>query len=176
MKQFSKNEKILGLIVLALLFMFIFNALIISPLREKLKTIEQDIARLKLTIRKYSKLELERDPLLKEYKNIERYLSLKGSEDEKITAVLSKVENEAHNAKVTIVDLKPDTAVRSKGFPVTYRIQLNAEADIVKLVNFIYSLENADILLKIDKLNLSVKDEATGIMRLDTAILGVSFS
>lgn len=174
MRQLSKNEKILGGVVLFLLFGFIFTQLIIVPLREKLSAVEQDIAGAKLLIRKYSGLEEEKDFLLKEYKKIERYLSLKGSDDEKMTAVLSKVESEAAKAGLTIVDMKPDASLKTKSSPSIYRIQLNAEGDIAKIFNFIYSLENTEILFKVDKVNLSVKDETTGAIKLEASILGIS--
>lgn len=176
MRTFRKNEKALGLIILVLLFIWFLNSFIIAPLRERLNTTEQDISRAKLVIRKYFELEQKRESILRDYKNIERYLNFKGSEDEKTTAILSKIEAEAHGAGLTILDLKPDTALKPKIFPTTYRIQLSAEADIPKVFNFIYNLENSDILFKIEKLNLSVKDENTGTIRLDANILGISFS
>ena len=40
-------------------------------------------------------------------------------------------------------------------------------------MNFIYSLENADLLIRIEKFNLALKDENTGIMKLEASIIGV---
>lgn len=176
MRQLSKKEKILCGAVIFLLFGFIFTELVIAPLREKLSAVEREIDGAKLLIRKYSGLEGQKDFLLKEYRSIERYLSLKGSDDEKMTAVLSKVESEAAKAGLRIIDMKPDTSFKAKSVTAIYRIQLNAEGDITKIFNFIYSLENTDILFKVDKMNLSVKDETTGALKLEAGILGISIS
>lgn len=176
MIQLKKNEKILGFIVFLLLFLYIFNTYIVSTLREKFNSTETDITRSQMLLRKYSGLEKQRPVFLKEYKKIERYLNFKGSDDVKMATLLSKIESEARNAGITIVDMKPEVTQRPKIPPIVYRIQLNAEGDMTKIVNFIYNLENTDILFKIDKLTLSVKDEDTGIIKLDAKILGVSIS
>lgn len=176
MRQLNKNEKILSAVVGSLLFIFIFNIIIIKPLKEKLNTAEDEILHSQLLIRKYLEIEQQKDTLVKENKKIERYLTLKGSSDEKLTAILSKIEAEARKSGLVIVDMKPDTSQKSKSLPEIYRIQLNAEADLSKIFNFVYGLENSDILFKVEKLNLSVKDESTGVMKIESNILGVAIS
>ena len=92
-----------------------------------------------------------------------------------MAAVLSRIEQEASSAGLTIVDMKPDSAQPDpKAEPSILRVQLNAEADISKIMSFIYSLENADLLIRIEKFNLALKDENTGIMKLEASIIGVS--
>ncbi len=176
MRQLNKIEKILTAVIVILVIIFIFNQIIISPLQEKLSGAEQDIMRAQLLVRKYFELEQRKEGLLKENKRIERYLSLKGSDDEKMTIVLSRIEAEARKAGLVIIDMKPDTAQRLKSVPVVYRIQLNAEAEMEKIFNFVYNMENAGILFKFDKLNLSIKDETTGIIKIEATILGISIS
>lgn len=176
MKQLNKKEKILTIVVVILVVIFMFNRMIISPLREKLSTAEQDIKRAQLLVRKYFELDQKKDSLLKENKKIARYLSLKGSDDERMTVILSRIESEARKAGMVIIDMKPDTAQRLKSLPVVYRIQLNAEADMEKIFNFVYNMESADILFKFDKFNLSIKDETTGIIKIEATILGIAIS
>ncbi len=176
MRQLNRNEKILGVIVLVSLFIFMFNSLIINPLREKLSTVEQDLIHSQLLIRKYLELEHQKDFLLTENKKIERYLNLKGSNDEKMGAIISKIEVEARKAGLVITDMKPAIFQESKSLLKVYHIQLNAEADITKIVNFVYNLENADILFKFDKFNLSIKDANTNVIKIEANILGIIIS
>jgi len=177
MKQFTKNERILIFIIGALLFIFVFNSLIIAPLRGKLKETEEDIARLQLLLRKYSGLENEKELIVKAYKQIERYLSLQGSDDEKMTLILSRIESEARKNELTIVDMKPDVSnlkLKSKDAAAARLIRMNAEADIRKILNFLQGLENAEIFLTVDKIILSVKDEETRVMKFEAVIMGIS--
>lgn len=176
MRKFSRNEKILGAAVLAVLFVYLFNLLVFTPLRDKFGALEENVNRSELSLRKYLELERRRDFLLGEYKNIEKYLSLKGSSNENITAILTKIEALARKAGLTILDMKPEASAKEGEASGVYHFQLNAEGELKKMVNFIYSLEDAEILLKIDRLNLSVKDENTGVMKLESLILGVVVS
>jgi hypothetical protein len=101
-------------------------------------------------------------------------LSLKGTDDEKMTLILSRIESEARKAGLTIIDMKSDASKsKTKSLTPVFRIRLNAEADMPKIVAFIYGLENTDIFLKVDRVTISVKDEETGAMKLEAIILGI---
>ncbi len=177
MKQLTKNEKILVSVIVILIFIFVFNGLIIKPLREKLSKAGEDVNRLQLLQRKYIGLESQREAIAAAYMQVDRYLSLKGTEDEKMTLILSKIESEARKAGLIIIDMKSDSAKsKTKSLTPVYRIRLNAEADMPKIVSFINGLENADIFLKLDKVNISVKDEETGAMKLEAIVLGISIA
>ena len=175
MKKLNKNEKTLVIVTSALAFVYLFNFLIFSPLREKFGGLEENISRSELQLRRFQELERKRDYLLAQYQDIEKYLSLKGSPNEKITAILSKIESETRKAGLTVLDMKPDASSTQLVSEGIYRIQLHCEGDVKKIFNFIYSLENADVLFKIDRLNLSLKDETSGIMKLEAGILGITF-
>ncbi len=175
MKQLTKNERTLVSVIVILLFVFMFNSLIIAPLRENLNKTNEDIERLWVLFRKYTGLEKEKSSITSAYKQIERYLGFNGTEDEKTTLILSRIEAEARKAGLTIIDMKPDTAkTKNKSSSSVFRVRLNAEAEMPKIFRFLYSLENTDIFLKVDKVNLSIKNEETGIMKMDVVILGIS--
>ena len=176
MKKLNKNEKTLVMVTSAVAFVYLFNLLIFSPLRGKFGGLEDNISRSELMLRRYQELERKRDYLLAQSQDIEKYLALAGSPNERITAILSKIESETRKAGLTVLDMKPDassTALVGEGI---YRVQLHCEGDVKKIFSFIYSLENADVLFKIDRLNLSLKDETSGIMKLEAGILGITFS
>ncbi len=175
MKQLTKNERTLVSVIVILLFVFMFNVLIIAPLRENLNKTNEDIERLWVLFRKYTGLEKEKSSITSAYKQIEPYLGFTGTEDEKMTLILSRIETEARKAGLTIIDMKPDAAkIKMKSSSSVFRVRLNAEAEMPKIFSFLYSLENTDIFLKVDRINLAVKNEETGIMKMETIILGIS--
>lgn len=175
MRQLNKNEKILAGAVAVSLLAMVLKLLVIEPVLTKFKNTGDEINAFTLAIKKYSALEAHKDFILGEYKKIEPYLNFKGSPEEKMAAVLSRIEQEASSAGLTIVDMKPDSAQSgSKTGLLVFRVQLNAEADISKIMSFIYSLENADLLIRIEKFNLALKDENAGTMKLEASIIGIS--
>lgn len=175
MISLGKREKILAAAVAGLLLVFSFKVLIFGPLSEKLSLVRQDIERSELAIRKYMELLQHREEILKGQKQIDRYLNFRGSDEEKMTEALSRIEKQARQAGLSIQDLNPQPAIAgAKGAPGVYRVQLRAEGSLEKIFEFIYNLENTDILFKINKLGLSAKDEEAKTIKLDASILTVS--
>lgn len=175
-KTLNKRQKVLVLIIAALSLLFIFKLLIFDPLREKLSSVEYEIKRAQLVVRKYLELGQHQKEILEGQKQIERYLNLKGSDDEKKATILSRIEAEARKAGLLILDMNPVGAPDLKAMPVIYRVQLRAEADMAKACDFIYNLENADILFKIEKIDLSAKEGNPKVLKIEASILGISLS
>lgn len=172
----GKREKILVIVTAALLLLFMFKLLIFNPLLDKLSAVKLQIERSQLGIRKYLELAQQKDKIMQAKKQIERYLNLTGSHEQKISLILGKIEAEARNAGLSILDMNPQDMPKTSALPAVYRVQLRGEADIHAFFNFIYNLENADILFKVDKISLSAKDETTGFLKIDVNIIAVSFS
>ncbi len=175
-KKLGKREKILAIAVGALALAFMFKLIIFNPLLEKMSSVKLDIERQQLGIRKYLELVQQKEDILKAQKQIERYLSLKGTDEAKMGVILSKIEALARQSGLSILDLNPQASVNPQAMPKTFHVQLRAEADVKKFFDFIYNLENSDILFKIDKLNLSSKDETSGVLKIEVNILAVSLS
>lgn len=174
--KLDKREKILVVVSAVLLLLLLFNLFIFKPLRERFNSVTHEIERAQLAIHKYSQLRQHQEEIIKGQKQIERYLSLKGSDEEKMAQVMSKIEAEARKSGLSILDMNPAAGgPKAKSAPIVYRIQLRAEAEgMQKIIDFIYELENADILLKIDKFNLSVKDESAKVLKIEASILGIA--
>lgn len=173
-RKFNKREKILSVIIAVLLLLFLIKVLIVGPIINKLSSTRDDIERMQLAIRKYLAVEQEKDIILKEEKRIAKYLALKGSDEEKMAAVLSRVEQEARKSGLSIQDMSPGNISGSGSMPSIYSVQLRAEADLEKAFDFIYNLENAEILFKIERINLSAKDESGKLLKIEASILGIS--
>lgn len=177
MRELQKKEKMLAGVVLALSFAFAFNLLILKPLREKLSLVDEEIGREELVFRKYSGLEKKKDSLLTVYKKIEPYLGFKGSDNEKTAAILSSIEAEARKSGLVIVDMKPIEGTKGRAGAVSiYRVQLSAEADMAKITAFLHGLGNAGILFNVERLSVVIKDEGTGVMKMDTVIAAISLA
>ncbi len=176
MKKFNDNEKKLVIVVLGVCALFFVN-LLVSKLGEKFSNIDKSINRSELVIRKYWELEKNRNKILDQYKKIEKYTNLKGSDNEKMAAVLGRVEKEARKAGLIVIDMKPETLPKNKSYnTLIYKIQFNAEGDVAKLMDFLYGISNADVFFNVEKMNLSLKNEKIGLIRIESVIIGISLS
>lgn len=175
MRELNSKEKILIASIGVLLVLFLLKVFILGPIYDKTSAYSGEIAQAKLTIRKYMALEHNRTEILKAQKQIAGYSSLKGSDEEKSAMVMSKIEAEARKSKLQILDMNSAGSTKIKGGVTIYRVNLSSEGQLRNLLDFISGVEGANILLQIEKISLAVKDEATGLLKIDAVILGIAF-
>jgi len=175
MRKLNSKEKILLVIIGLLALLFIIKKFILDPIYEKTANYSEEIQQSKLAIRKYLALENNRPEILKAQKQIEGYSSLMGSDEDKSAKIMSKIEAEARKAKLQILDMNFAGSSKAKGGVNLYRISLRSEGQLKNAVDFISGIENADILLHVEKIAISAKDETASVLKVDLTILGISF-
>ncbi|MBU4252658.1 MAG: hypothetical protein KKC39_02985 [Candidatus Omnitrophica bacterium] len=176
MRKLNNSEKILAAAIGAMLILLALKIFVLGPIYDKTGIYSGEIEQAKLTIRKYMALEHNRTEILKAQKQIEGYSSLKGSDEDKSAMVMSKLEAEARRSKLQILDMNSAGVTKVKGGVTLYRINLNAEGQLKDFLDFIAGIEGANILLQVEKITLAVKDETTGLLKIDVVILGVAFA
>jgi len=175
MKKLKSKEKILLIVVGILSVSFVVKSFVLGPIYEKIGTYADVIEQSKMEIRKYLALEHNRIGILKAQKQIEGYSSLKGSDEDKSAMIMSKIEAEARKSKLQILDMNFAGSSMAKGGVGLYRINLRSEGQLTSVLDFISGIERANILLHVEKIALSVKDEAGSLLKIDATILGISF-
>ncbi|MEI6831676.1 MAG: hypothetical protein WCK61_03110 [Candidatus Omnitrophota bacterium] len=176
MRKLNSKEKILAASILALLILLMLKIFVLGPIYDKTSIYSGEIKQGKVAIRKYMALEHNRTEILKAQKQIEGYSSLKGTDEEKAAMVISKIEAEARKSNLQILDMNSGGLTKVKGGVTLYRINLSADGQIKNLLDFIAGLEGANILLQVEKLTVSVKDEGMGLLKIDLIILGIAFA
>jgi len=177
MRKLNNKEKGLLIAIGLLSALFLIKVFILGPIYEKISIYSDEIDKSRMAIRKYLALENNRTEILKAQKQIGGYSSLKGSDEDKSAMVMSKIEAEARKSKLQILDMNSIGSSKVKGGVVTlYRVSLRAEGQLNNILDFISGVEGADILLQVEKIALSAKDETGSVLKIDATILGVSFS
>lgn len=175
MRKLNSKEKILLVVIGLLALLFIIKKFILDPIYEKTAIYTEEIQQSKMAIRKYLALENNRPEILKAQKQIEGYSSLRGSDEDKSSKVMSKIEAEARKSKLQILDMNSAGSSKAKGGVNLYRVNLRSEGQLKNILDFISGIENADILLHAEKIAISTKDETGSILKADVTILGISF-
>lgn len=175
MRKLNNKEKILVAVIGVLLTLVGFKVFVLGPTFDKMSIYSQEIEQDKVAIRKYMALGHNRTEILKVQKQIEGYLCLKGSDENKSAMVASKIEAEARRSNLQIWDINSTGMTKVKGGVTFYRINLSAEGQLKNFLDFISGIEGANILLRIEKVALAVKEETMGLLKIDAVILGISF-
>ena len=176
MRKLNSKEKILAVSVGLLLTIFALKNFVLGPIYDKTTAYGQQIEQSQMAIRKYMVLEKNRSEIIKAQKQIEGYSSFKGSDDDKLSMIMSKVELEARKSKLQILDMSPAGTSKTKNGMTVYRMSMRAEGQLKNVLDFMAGIEGASILLQVEKIALSDKDETGSVLKIDTTILGVSFS
>ncbi|MDD5108530.1 MAG: hypothetical protein PHC29_03360 [Candidatus Omnitrophica bacterium] len=177
MRKLNTKEKLLSICIGLLLGLFVIKTFVLGPIYEKTAVFTEEIEQSKMAIRKYVALEANRTEILKAQKQIEGYSSLRGSDEEQSAMVMSKVEAEARKSKLQILDMNFVGSSKVKGGVVNlYSVSLRAEGQLKNVLDFISGIEGANILLQVEKITLSAKDDMGTILKIDATISGVSFS
>ena len=176
MRKLNSKERILAISIGVLLVLLVLKVFVLGPIYEKTSVYSGEIEQGKVAIRKYMALEHNRAEILKAQKQIEGYSSLKGSDEDKSAMVMSKIEAEARRAKLQILDMNSAGVTKVKGGVTLYRMNLSAEGQLKNFLDFISGIEGANILLQVEKITLSVKDESIGLLKIDMVILGIAFA
>ncbi|OQB14137.1 MAG: General secretion pathway, M protein [Candidatus Omnitrophica bacterium ADurb.Bin205] len=176
MKKLNPREKMFLGIVAGVFVIFALNQLIFKPIGEGMRQAESEIDMFKMSIKKYMALDLNRAQILKAQKQIQGYLGLKGQPEDKVAQLMSAIEIEARKSGMQILDMSSAGEVKTKTKVLIYRIQMRCEGDINKIMNFIRGIETSGILMKVEKVAISAKDESGKVLKFDASILGVSFT
>ncbi len=160
----SKREKIIFYCALIFLSVTVADRFIISPIFHKMQTLNKETNETKTAIRKDLHILVHKDRILSDSKKHKNLLSSLMSDEEEMTSILKEIENLANKSGIYLVDMKPgglaDIEVSKK-----YTVNLNCEAQMEQLMEFMYSVEKSDKLLTIERYQISPKSRDSSVAR-----------
>jgi Tfp pilus assembly protein PilO len=94
------------------------------------------------------------------------------SDDEQVTQVLKELESLASKSSVYLVDMKPG-GIKESGSSKRILINLNCEAQMEQLVDFMYNMENSSSLISIEKYQLTPKAKESSVAKCNISVYKV---
>ncbi|MBN2119668.1 MAG: hypothetical protein JW734_01255 [Candidatus Omnitrophica bacterium] len=160
--RLSKREKMVLYGASFFIFLAFLDRAIIAPSLSKMETQENEIREKKLVIRKDLRIITLKDSIEEESKKYQTYFQQTGSIEEERTAVLKEVENLASESGVYLAYIRPQDIISEGPFKKIV-INLNCEAEMPRIVGFLYAIESSTRLLTIDSYVISPKTEESSI-------------
>lgn len=172
MKKINKREKILIYFIAALISFFLIERFLFSGLRGKSKAASQQIKVEEARLKSGLDIQKRKDKILAECKELKPYLEkVDGMSDQEVFAkFLKEAEKIAQDAGVSIVNLAPQSEVKEDGDYKKYDAEFRAEGSLTQIFNFVYKIQNSTLLIKLDRLSLSPKDEQASVMKIEAII------
>ena len=171
--KFTRREIQVFYFCVSLLLLFILDRLIFRPLAGKITSLVQEIHATEAKLARGLRTERQKDLILKQYGAYEDYLKLKGSDEEIVSAFLSEIERLSRDAGISVSDIKP-RGTKELGLYKEYTIEVRCDASLKDLVKFLYRMNDSKLLLKVNKLSLSLADENSELLKTSMVITGIA--
>lgn len=167
--RLSKREKLIFYGAAFFISLTVLDRLIVSPVSGKIKLLDKQIKEKEYTIKNNIELLARKDRIITESKKYSSFLNGAQPQEELVTSVLKEIESLANKSSVYLIDIKP-AGFKDSGTVREYAVSLNCEAQMEQLVEFMYSIENSNQMLAIDKYQLSPKAKESSLARCSMTV------
>lgn len=169
--KISTRKKILIYITSGIVGVFLMERLFFSSLRSKAKNLNQQIKVEEANLKIGLEIQKRKTMALKDYQEYRSFLSAtEKSEKELFTGFLREIENLAQQTGLSILNLTPQNEPKNFKDYKKYEADLRAEASLENLFKFLEKLSNNSMLIKLEKLALTPKDEKAAVLKLDATV------
>ncbi len=171
--RLSKREKAILYVSVIFVSLCLVDRLMVAPSFARMRWLDEEIKKNKLIIKKNLHFLSLRNKINLETKKYSSYFSKERSPDEEMNSLLKLIEDLARRAYVDLIYIKP-AGFKSEKMQERYYIDLTCQGDMLKVVNFIYRVENSNKLLSIEKLAISPDSEGSSLVQCRITISKIS--
>jgi len=123
-------------------------------------------------IEKNLRILAQKDRIVAESSKYSPFLSSPNTEEEEITSILKEIETLANKSSVYLVDMKP-AGLKTSGLSKKYMINLSCEAQMEQLFEFMYNIENSDLLLLIERYQIGPKSAESSVAKCGMSVVKI---
>jgi len=171
----SKREKKFFYAALFAISVIFIDRLIISPVIMRIDTLNKEIYQKQSAINKYLLILAQKEKIKQWTNKLSVFLDNLNKPSDDITSVLKEIEKLANKSAVYLVDMKPG-GVHQQGAFKKYVVNLNCEAQMQQLVEFMYNIESSYHLLTIEKYEITPKSKESGVASCAMTVVKISAS
>lgn len=165
LSNLSKRERYILYISLMVISLALLYNFLIEPLVQRWVKVNEGVIRKEMKLERNLKIISEKETVLKEYKEYAKRVKAKGSDEEEIATLLREVETVAARTSVRLTNVNKPRPVKNMKFYKLYSLEVELEAPIRPLTEFIYQLEKSPQILKVRQLRLSARGSQSSSLR-----------
>ncbi len=161
--RLSKRDKTILYVVSFFIIIILFERIFIHPIYSRFRSLNKEIKEKESSIAKGLRILAQKDKIQNEINKYSSYVNSYRSEEEAITSLLKEIENLANKGSLYIVDMKPQGVKEDKEKTKKYVVTLTCEGQMEQVMDFMYNVENSQILLVIEKYQINPKTKESSI-------------
>ena len=167
--RLSKREKAVLYGAAIVVSLTALDRLVIFPIFYKMEELGQEIKDSEAGIKKSLHILTYKDKIMAASIKYKTYIKAARSVEEEMTTFLKEVENLASANSVYLIDMKPGEVAEGAASK-KYLLNVNCEAQLEQLVEFMYNVERSDKLLTIEKYKINPKSKESSVARCSISI------
>ena len=164
--KFSKREKTVLTVSIVFILLAFLDRAVMTPIIDKMDSFEEEIKATEYEMAKNSKILGQSGRIEKEEKKYSSFIKTAESDEEETAGLLRVVENLASRSEVYLVDLKP-AGIEEVGDVRKFVVNLSCEAQMDKMLSFIYAIENSEILMHVAAFSMNPKSRDSDVNRCE---------
>ena len=149
----SKNTGPLMYIAGILAGLYLIYNFVVTPITLKLESMDNTIQMQEVKLKKNLEIAGKKGAIDSEYTKHSGRLRQEKTDEEELTSLLSNIELVAQGIPISIEDMKP-RPIKEIDFYKRLAIDIEVEAKMSEITEFIYNLQNEPYLLKIERLRI----------------------
>ncbi len=174
LSRLSVREKYILYAAVSFVSLTLVDRLIVVPISQKLRTLKSQIEKTEQRVREDLHVLAQKDAIEKDKAKNAAFLIGGKSEEEQITSILKEIEILASASSVYLIDMKP-AGSKAVASSTKYMVNVNCEAEMSKIVDFMYSLENSSKLLTIERFQVNPKSRDSSTAKCSITIAKIIF-
>jgi Tfp pilus assembly protein PilO len=170
LSRLSKREKFIVYAASFFIIMTILDRTVINPIYSKINSLNNQIKDRQASIAQDLHILAQKDRILNESKKYASFMDGTQPEEETVTGLLKEIENIANKSSLYIVDMKPSGLKEEKDNTRKYLVNLNCEGQMEQIMDFMYNIENSNMLLTIERYQISPKSRESSVAQVTMTI------
>ena len=163
LSQLPPREQIGLGVACAFALIFVADQVVIKPVSKILDNMDVDTEVLEMQVARDQELLRYEDSVKVQYEQVKNLIGVSGPTQETIEQFKSNIDEMALRNGISLKSMQ-HLAPEPTDFLVTYFVKIgDFEADILSLVNFLYEIQMAPGMLRLQKLSLTSQDESSTV-------------
>jgi hypothetical protein len=167
-QRLSQREKIVLYLSIAAVAVVAADQLALSPIRKEFQSLDQQTHDMEANIKRSIHLLSQKEKMTKEAELYATYAASSKLSEDGVLILLKKVQELASQASVNLLYSKPGGSEKKERN--ICRVSLECEGQMDQLINFFYAIENAKLLLRIEKYSLQPTAKGSSVVKCAATI------
>ncbi|MFA5116003.1 MAG: type 4a pilus biogenesis protein PilO [Candidatus Omnitrophota bacterium] len=170
MIKLSGTQKILAYVAGAIVLVFLLSKFSLFNFASKSRGLQQQIRVEEEKLKEALEIQKDKDSILQDYNKYSPYLDSLLSDDENTAQFVKQIEKLSQESGVSIISLNPENKPQPFKEYKKMKADLRLEATMEQLVSFLSRIQDDKLLIRLESLSITPKDEYASSLRVEAAI------